>query len=58
MSVDDIAYDLYLKDCKKHDKYPLNEKRFLFDSTMYVHYYHEKAEKIYRVKKLKHILNV
>ena len=50
--------DLYLKDCKKHDKYPLNEKRFLFDSIMYVHYYHEKAEKIYRVKKLKHILNV
>ena len=56
--IQQIAYNLYLKDCKKIHKHVMSKKEFLFDSTLYVHKYHDKALKVYRVKKLKYLLDV
>ena len=56
--IQQIAYNLYLKDCKKIHKHVMSKKEFLFDSTLYVNKYHYIAQKLYRVKKLKYLLDV
>jgi hypothetical protein len=56
----DLAYDLYIKDCIKNNRRRLNKYHFLFETSLYVNIYYPKAKKymlkIIRKEKLTKIL--